>query len=169
MSEAKEANTDMLDLVGGVISAYVSNNVVRAADLPGLITSVHGTLKDLGKPAPEPVEDHKATPAQIRKSVTPDHIISFIDGKPYKALKRHLSGQGMTPEEYRQKYGLGYDYPMVAANYAAQRSELARNSGLGRSRGERAAAKRAAGDATVREKAPGRRGRPKKVEAAAGE
>lgn len=99
--------------------------------------------------------------------MTPSHIISLEDGKPYKTLKRHLSGQGLTPEQYREKWGLPSDYPMVAANYASQRSELAKNSRLGQRRAERAALSKAAvPDAKVTEKAA-RPGRPRKTKSAA--
>ena len=79
-------------------------------------------------------EVEKATPAEIKRSITPDALISFIDGKPYKTLKRHLTGHGLDPQSYRLRYGLPADYPMVATNYAAQRSELAKSLGLGRAR-----------------------------------
>ncbi len=81
----------MIELTSDIVGAYVSNNNVPVADLPGLIASIHATLVGLDQPAPEPVEDHKVTAAQIRKSVTPDHITSFLDGKQYKSLKRHLT------------------------------------------------------------------------------
>lgn len=118
-----------------IVAAYVSNNVLPAKDLPGLITSVHGALAGLGaEPAATPVEPEVDTPssAQIKKSITPDAIISFIDGKPYKTMKRHLGTHGLYPYSYRQRYGLPNDYPMVAPNYAAQRSALAKSIGLGR-------------------------------------
>ncbi|MFH6786802.1 MucR family transcriptional regulator [Methylobacterium sp. MA0201] len=159
----------MIELTSDIVGAYVSNNNIRAADLPDLIASVHASLAGLNKPAAVPEEDHKVTAAQIRKSITPDHLISFLDGKPYKSLKRHLATRGLTPDEYRRKYGLGYDYPMVAASYAAARSELAKTSGLGKIRREQAAARRAEAGATAAERAPAKRGRPKKVEAAAAE
>ena len=126
-------NASLIEMAADVVSAYVANNSVRTADLPELITSVHAALGSLGKPSgsAEP-QVEKLTPAQIKKSVTPDAIISFIDGKPYKTLKRHLSTHGLDPYSYRQRYGLPNDYPMVAAAYAAQRSELAKSIGLGR-------------------------------------
>ncbi|WP_018264041.1 MucR family transcriptional regulator [Methylobacterium sp. WSM2598] len=121
-----------VELTAGIVSAFVSSNNVPIGELPGLISSVHAALHSLGKPAAPPVEETpKATPAQIRKSITPDALISFIDAKPYKSMKRHLTKNGLTPDEYRQKFGLPLDYPMVAANYAAQRSELAKSMGLG--------------------------------------
>ena len=96
---------------------------------------MHASLTGLANKAAVPAaskEAEKPTPAQIRKSVTPDALISFVDEKPYKTLKRHLSGHGLDPYSYRARYGLPNDYPMVAANYAAQRSELAKSIGLGR-------------------------------------
>ena len=121
----------LADLAAAIVSAYVSNNSVPAAELPSLITSVHASLVNLGNAIVE--EPAKPVPPMpIKKTVTPDYIISLEDGKQYKSLKRHLSTRGLTPEEYRRKWGLPHDYPMVAATYAAQRSELAKNSGLGR-------------------------------------
>ncbi len=115
------------------MSAYVSKNSVPVGELAGLIASVYTSLTNLKQPASE--EPEKLTPpVPIKKTVTPDYIISLEDGKQYKSLKRHLSSRGLTPEEYRRKWGLPHDYPMVAATYATQRSELAKNSGLGRPR-----------------------------------
>ncbi len=175
--ESKAQQPEFIDLAADIVSAYVSKNNVPIAELPSLIASVHASLSTLGQPAATPAEDHKVTAAQIRKSVTPDALISFIDGKPYKSLKRHLTTRGLTPDEYRQKYGLPRDYPMVAANYAAQRSELAKSLGLGQIRRDRAEAKkaaekRAALDPVVTaplEAKPVRRGRPKKAETSAAE
>ncbi|MGH1574595.1 MucR family transcriptional regulator [Methylobacterium sp. P31] len=134
-----------------IVAAYVSNNSVPAADLPGLIGGIHAALNNLstaGRASGTPVE--KLTPAQIRKSVTHDHIISFEDGKPYKTLRRHLTLRGLTPEAYREKWGLPRDYPMTAASYSAQRSELARALGLGQQRRK----SRGAPPAPVQEAAP---------------
>jgi predicted transcriptional regulator len=113
----------------------VSNNSVPSAELPGLIEVVHSALSRLAtdsQPSNGPVE--KLTPAQIRKSITRDHIVSFEDGKPYKTLRRHLTLRGLSPEAYRSKWGLPRDYPMTAASYSEQRSELARALGLGQQR-----------------------------------
>ncbi|ACL61348.1 MucR family transcriptional regulator [Methylobacterium nodulans] len=153
---------DLIEFTADIVSAYVSNNSVPASEVAGLIGSVHGSLMQLVAPA-EPEPEKLTPPVPIKKTVTPDHIISLEDGKPYKTLKRHLAGRGLTPEQYRQKWGLPPDYPMVAANYAAQRSELAKTSGLGQSRRMRSAARSAAPDAVVTEAegAP-RRGRPRK-------
>ncbi|GJD88593.1 Transcriptional regulatory protein ros [Methylobacterium hispanicum] len=127
---------DIVVLTGDIVSAYVSNNSVPAAELGGLIAGVHAALLRLSGAAPAaaeveaPVE--KPSPAQIRKSVTDEGLISFIDGKTYKTLKRHLTTHGLDPRAYRQRYGLPDDYPMVAPAYAAQRSALAKQIGLGR-------------------------------------
>src|SRR3954447_1347166 len=162
-----ETSAALIELTSDIVSAYVANNVVQPGALPDLIASVYSSLAGLGQPAAPPVEDHKVTAAQIRKSITPDHLISFIDGRPYKALKRHVTKHGLTPAEYRQKYGLPHDYPMVASSYAASRSELAKSFGLGRKRQGAAAAKQAAPDAKITEKKPAGRGRPRKPGAAA--
>ncbi|MBX9931267.1 MAG: MucR family transcriptional regulator [Methylobacterium sp.] len=138
-----DQTTNFVELAGDIVSAYVSNNPVRPADLPDLIRQVHTALQALatGAAAASPeAEIEKPTAAQIRKSVMPEGIISFIDGKPYKTLKRHLKTHGLDPYSYRQRYGLPAEYPMVAAEYAKQRSDLAKSIGLGRSvdRGEAA-------------------------------
>jgi predicted transcriptional regulator len=117
------------DLTAGIVSAYVSNNSVQRADLAGVVEGVAAALAGLGKaPEPEPL----TPPVSIRKSVTPDFLISLEDGKRYKSLKRHLGVRGLTPDEYRAKWSLPADYPMVAPNYAAARSALAKSHGLGR-------------------------------------
>ncbi len=124
----------VVDLCAAIITAYVSNNAVPPNELPPMIGAIHSTLTQLmAPPPPEPPKPEPPIP--IRRTVTPDHIISLEDGKPYKTLKRHLAGRGLTPDQYRRENGgLPRDYPMVAANYASQRSELAKNSGLGRRR-----------------------------------
>ncbi|AWB20846.1 MucR family transcriptional regulator [Methylobacterium currus] len=167
MDDAASIISPMIELTSDIVGAYVSKNNVPMAELPGLIASIHASLAGLNKPQAAPEEDHKVTAAQIRKSVTPDAITSFLDGKPYKSLKRHLTTRGLTPEEYRQKFGLPFDYPMVAASYAAQRSELAKSLGLGQIRRDQAAGRKAEVEAKAAEPTPVRRGRPKKVEAAA--
>ncbi|WP_018261092.1 MucR family transcriptional regulator [Methylobacterium sp. WSM2598] len=140
MSETGAAAIDLSGLTSDIVSAYVSRNSVPSAELPALIRSIYDALVSTGKaPAPSTQESAKATPAQIRKSISCDHLVSFVDGKPYKSLKRHLTKHGLTPEEYRVKYGLPRDYPMVAESYAKQRSELARTLGLGQIRRDRAA------------------------------
>lgn len=134
MNEISHDTTSNIDLTASLVAAYLSHNNVRPADLPDLIDSVHSALSGLGAPAPEP-EAAKPVPAvSIKKSITPDYLISLEDGKHYKSLKRHLAGRGLTPAEYRTKWGLASDYPMTAPAYSAKRSELARSLGLGRKR-----------------------------------
>ncbi|NGO52086.1 MucR family transcriptional regulator [Mesorhizobium camelthorni] len=126
-------NADTIELTADVISAYVSNNPVPVSELPSLIAQVHQSLAVLSNgSAKEPSE--KLVPAvPIKKSVTPEYIVCLDDGKMFKSLKRHLKTTfGMTPEEYRAKWNLPADYPMVAPSYAAARSELAKKMGLGR-------------------------------------
>jgi predicted transcriptional regulator len=128
-------NASGIETVADIVAAYVSNNSVRPSDLPELIASVHAALAGLGAPSGPVVEQvEKPTPAQIRKSITPDGLISFVDGKAYKTLKRHLTKHGMDFDAYRARYGLPSDYPSTAANYSAQRSALAKNLGLGQQR-----------------------------------
>lgn len=127
---------DFLTMAADIVAAYVSNNSVPASDLPTLLMQVHSAFVGLSAtPAAEAgSEIEKPTPAQIKKSVTPDALISFVDGKPYRTLKRHLSVHGLTIEGYRVRYGLPNDYPSVAANYSASRSALAKQLGLGNPR-----------------------------------
>ncbi|MGC1304570.1 MAG: MucR family transcriptional regulator [Caulobacteraceae bacterium] len=125
-------NSEAVELTADIVSAYVTNNSVAATDLPKLIQQVHDALTQAASgPQVEPAPP--LTPAvPVKKSVTPDYLISLEDGRKYKSLKRHLNTRGMTPDEYRAKWGLPKDYPMVAANYSAQRSNLAKTLGLGR-------------------------------------
>jgi predicted transcriptional regulator len=136
VSESIESGqVEHIELAVDIVAAYVSNNSVPPSDLPGLIGGVHTALSSLstaGRSSNAPVE--KMSAAQIRKSVTHDHIVSFEDGRPYKTLRRHLTLRGLSPEAYREKWGLPRDYPMTAASYSAQRSELARALGLGQQR-----------------------------------
>ena len=139
MNEMPDETTDTLAVITAeLVAAYVSNNPVPVAELPALITRVHGAIAslvsgtltaDTGAAAHADVE--KPSAAQIRKSVRPDGIVSFIDGKTYKTLKRHLTSHGLDPRAYRDRYGLPADYPMVAPAYAEQRSALAKAIGLG--------------------------------------
>ncbi|MFE1598205.1 MucR family transcriptional regulator [Methylobacterium sp. ID0610] len=132
MTDTPTTRSDLhATLTARIVEAYVARNAVPTTELPALIAAVHGAIVALGRPT-EPEAPALVPPVPIRKTVTPDAIISLEDGKPYKSLKRHLSGRGLTPEQYRAKWGLPIDYPMVAANYAAQRSELAKSIGLGR-------------------------------------
>lgn len=128
-------NAPYVTMVGNIVSAYISNNQAAAAELPTLIASVHSALGGLdnGSVASEMTEPkgEKPTPAQIRKSVTRDAIISFIDGKGYKTLKRHLTVYDLTPDTYRVRFGLPADYPMVTAAYSEVRSGLAKSLSLG--------------------------------------
>jgi predicted transcriptional regulator len=157
---------DFIALTTDIVAAYVSNNSVRPADLPALLNEVHAAIAGLNSsPASAEPKVERLTAAQIRKSITPDALISFIDGKPYKTLKRHLSGNGLTLEEYRERYGLPRDYPSVAASYSEQRSKLALALGLGNQR-RKAAAKAAIVDQAVAD-APKSRGRKKAAEPAA--
>ncbi|WP_262298216.1 MucR family transcriptional regulator [Microvirga sesbaniae] len=152
-----------IELAADVVSAFVSNNSVPVAELPHLISSVHAALQNVGQPAAKS-EEAKPTPAvSVRKSITPEYLISLEDGKQYKSLKRHLTKLGLTPEAYREKWDLPRDYPMVAANYAARRSELAKSIGLGQIRSKATQTKTAANDAvtTAPAKAPAKRGRNK--------
>ena len=125
---------DQVSLAADIVSAYVSNNSVRSTDLAALITSVHTALTNLGAVSTVPQPEPDLVPAvSVKKSITPDYLICLDDGKKFKSLKRHLAGLGMTPAQYRKKWGLPENYPMVAANYAATRSALAKSIGLGRS------------------------------------
>lgn len=139
MTEQQQNNLpegSVLRMTTDIVSAYVSKNVLPAQQIPDLINAVYTSLTGLnGTPREQPAEPQKPAVA-IRKSVTPEYIICLEDGKKLKMLKRHLrSTYGMSPEEYRAKWGLPQDYPMVAPNYAAQRSEFAKKIGLGRSSG----------------------------------
>ncbi|MBN4098564.1 MULTISPECIES: MucR family transcriptional regulator [Methylobacterium] len=129
-----------IELAGDIVAAYVSNNPVPVAELPSLIRSVHSAISGLTSAsasvaaAPGAASEaaiNKPSASQIRKSVRDDGIVSFIDGKTYKTLKRHLTSHGLDPRSYRDRYGLPADYPMVAPSYAEQRSTLAKAIGLG--------------------------------------
>ena len=152
----EQNKTGLTNLASEIVAAYVANNSVPAADLPGLIRSIHQTLGTLGQ-APSPTtEAEQPQPAvPIKKSVTEDYLISLFDGRKFKSLKRHLSAEhGMTPDEYRTMFSLPKDYPMVAPAYAKQRSSLAKSLGLGR----RAAVAEAASEPEPEPEAPKTRG-----------
>jgi predicted transcriptional regulator len=135
---SEENRAEFIDLTADIVSAYVSHNPVPSAELPGLIADVHGALAGLAGKAEEPPAEPPKPAVPIKRSVTPDYIICLEDGKQFKSLKRHLRTQyDMTPEEYREKWGLAADYPMVAPNYARARSELAKEMGLGQQRRKR--------------------------------
>ncbi len=129
--------TDPVQIVARLVAAYVANNRMMAHDLPVFIETMHRTITTLGNGA-EFVAEALKPAISIRRSVTDDHIVCLEDGLKFKSLKRHLrSSYGLTPEQYRVKWGLPHDYPMVAPNYAARRSTLAKQIGLGRKRGRR--------------------------------
>jgi predicted transcriptional regulator len=130
-----------IELTASIVSAYVGNNPVPAAELPSLINQVHGALTRVSGngAAPSVTEQAPAKPAvSVKKSMTAEYLVCLEDGKRFKSLKRHLRTQyGMTPEQYREKWGLPADYPMVAPNYAVARSQLAKQMGLGQQRKRR--------------------------------
>ena len=137
-----EGPSELVELTCAVVSAFVTKNTVSASDLPKLIADVHKAFAGLGAPE-APVELEAAKPAvAIRKSITPDFLICLDCGKRFKSLKRHLSQIGLSPDEYRSKWNLPRDYPMVAPNYSASRSALAKSIGLGRKPGAPAPAKK---------------------------
>lgn len=128
-------DANLIDLTADIVSAYVSNNTVVSTDLPGLINEVYGALQKTANASSEPEPEPLKPAVPVKKSVMPDYIICLEDGKKFKSLKRHLrTHYNMTPEEYRDKWDLAADYPMVAPNYAAARSELAKKMGLGQQR-----------------------------------
>ena len=129
--ESTEQTNDLLALTTEIVAAHVSNNTVALGDLPQLINQVYNSLANIGiVPAAPAARPQPAT--SVKKSVQPDYIVCLEDGKKFKSLKRHLrTHYDLTPEEYRQKWGLPPDYPMVAPNYARQRSRLAKEIGLG--------------------------------------
>jgi predicted transcriptional regulator len=133
-----ESPGNFIELTAEIVSAYVSNNTVAAGDIPGLINQVHAALTRVsGKPVDGAAEPLKPA-VSLKKSITPEYIVCLEDGKKFKSLKRHLRTQyNMTPEQYREKWSLGADYPMVAPNYAAARSQLAKQMGLGQQRRRR--------------------------------
>jgi predicted transcriptional regulator len=147
---ADDNNDNIRDLVAEVAAAYFANSHVGVGEIPAVIDQIAKSLGGVGvvaesaPAAAEPPAAKKLTPAQIRKSITPDAIVSFEDGKPYKTLRRHLSVKGLTPDQYREKWGLPKDYPMVSPNYSAARSQMARAIGLGAKGGRRGPSRAAA-------------------------
>ena len=126
-------DTSSLELVSKIVSAYVSKNSLPPGEIPHLIRTVHEALK-----RPEQASSRPEPAVPIKKSIKPDYVICLEDGKKLKMLKRHLrTSFNMSPDEYRRKWGLSSDYPMVAPNYAARRSEMAKNTGLGRKPGQK--------------------------------
>lgn len=129
-------NTFLLEITAELVSAYVSNNPISPADLPALMKEVHSTFASVSPNPPEPVAEKPKPAVPIRKSLAHDYIICLEDGKQFKSLKRHLkSHYNLSPEQYREKWGLPADYPMVAPAYAEKRSQLAKRMGLGQKRG----------------------------------
>ena len=127
-----------IELTAGIVSAYVSNNTVSASDIPGLINQVHSALLRVSSGQSEAPAEPLKPAVPVKKSITPEYIVCLEDGKKFKSLKRHLRTQySMTPEQYREKWDLPADYPMVAPNYAAARSQLAKQMGLGQQRRRR--------------------------------
>jgi predicted transcriptional regulator len=139
-------DNDLRTLVGEVAAAYFANSHVGVSEISTVIQQIAVSLAEIGEggstraeAAAELPQAIKLTPAQIRKSVTTDALISFENGRPYKTLRRHLAVRGLTPEQYRDKWGLPRDYPMVTASYSAARSQMAKDLGLGNRRAEAAA------------------------------
>lgn len=131
-TESSMTDADRLEQVAEIVSAFVSNNALSIADLPKLIADTHKALQSLSAAEIQPAVEELRPAVPVKRSVTPDFIICLDDGKKFKSMKRHLAGLGMTPDQYRVKWGLPADYPMVAPNYAATRSALAKSAGLGR-------------------------------------
>ena len=127
------ANADLVGLSGAIVSAYVSHNALSPGALPELLKDVHTALVGLGSQASLAKAEAPNPAVPVRRSITPGHLVCLEDGKKFKSLKRHLmTHHGLTPEQYRQKWALPLDYPMVAPQYSATRSALAKSSGLGR-------------------------------------
>jgi predicted transcriptional regulator len=141
-SESLPPSPDYPALTSDIVSAYVAHNSVPRTDLAVLIASVHAALSGASKPAQ--AEEPPTPPVPINKTIRPDYIVSLEDGRQYRSLKRHLTARGLTPEQYRAKWGLRPDYPMVAPNYSKARSDLARALGLGQSRKGKGGARKAA-------------------------
>ena len=175
MSESA-SYADYIQITADIVAAFVSNNAVRASELPSIIEAVHTSLLKVSDlKTEEPVSESKAPAVPVKKSITDEFIICLEDGKKFKSLKRHLStAYNMTPDEYRAKWGLSRDYPMVAPAYASARSSLARQMGLGRKRDEAGDDMAATAPVTApaevraeRTEAPKKRGRPRSVKTAA--
>jgi len=165
-------NIELQKIVGQVAAAYFSNSHVSPTEIPNVISQIASSLSAVGapaadapgeaEPAPEEVQFVKLTPAQIRKSIQPDALISFEDNRPYKTLRRHLSVRGLSPETYKAKWGLPKDYPMTAPSYSEARSAMAKALGLGNRvnpRGPAARAAKASASSVRQGKSAGVRGR----------
>jgi predicted transcriptional regulator len=134
MTDSIQVHNDLLALTAEIVSSHFANNTVAPSEVPGVINSVYATLAQLGSPVEVPVARQEPA-VSVRSSIKPDYIICLEDGKKLKMLKRHLMTRyGMTPDQYRAKWGLAADYPMVAPNYAEQRRTLAKSIGLGTKR-----------------------------------
>ena len=132
------SNGNFIELTAEIVSAYVSNNTVPAGEISSLISQVHAALSRVSGKQAEGSSEPLKPAISVKKSITPEFIVCLEDGKKFKSLKRHLRTQyNMTPEQYREKWGLSSDYPMVAPNYAAARSQLAKQMGLGQQRRRR--------------------------------
>jgi predicted transcriptional regulator len=135
MMDMKSDSNELVEFTTTIVSAYVSNNTVIAADLPSIINDVHDALARASMTGTQPPSEELKPAVPVKRSVTPEYIVCLEDGKKFKSLKRHLrTHYNMSPEEYREKWGLPPDYPMVAPNYAQARSELAKKMGLGQRR-----------------------------------
>lgn len=162
--ETVQRQNALTGLTAEIVSAYVSNNRTQPTEMPTLIAGVHAALYGLGRPsAADETTVEKLTPAQVRKSITHDALISFIDGKPYKTSKRHLTKHGLDGRAYRMRYGLPADYPIVAPSYSETRSALAHSLGLGQKRRKRGDATPPAEEADSQNEARKRSGRGKKA------
>jgi predicted transcriptional regulator len=137
MANSEPDSTDHVSLAADIVAAYVVHNSVPRTDLPALIQTVHAALTRLGAVTAIPEPEALVPAVTVRKSITPDYLVCLDDGKKFKSLKRHLSTLGLTPDKYRTKWGLPESYPMVAPNYAATRSALAKKIGLGQPRNDR--------------------------------
>ena len=142
ISDAEPSNS--IELAAEIVAAFVANNSLPTVELPALIHSVHAALARLasGQVNTAPLVEKQEPAVSVRKSLTPDFLVCLDDGKKFKSLRRHLRTLGMTPDQYRVKWSLPPDYPMVAPNYAAVRAEMAKRIGLGQMRKNAAAAKR---------------------------
>jgi predicted transcriptional regulator len=132
MTDHSSDASDLTGMTAAIVSAYVMKNRLEPQQVASLVLSVHQALTGVGgEAAPEAEPDESKSRAEIKKSITGDHLISFIDGKPYRTLKRHVGIHGMTMDEYRERFGLGAEYPSTAPGYSAARSAMAKAMGLG--------------------------------------
>lgn len=160
----EQARLVLATLTSGVVAAYVTKNALPPSELPALIASVSAAFEGLGRDkAPEPEE--LRPPVSIKRSITPDYLISLEDGRQYKSLKRHLAGRGLTPAQYREKWRLPGTYPMVAPNYSRQRSAMAKSLGPGQIRTNARAAAPTVADIPAETTKSARGGRKRKIEA----